>query len=64
MSSHKFLSSLNLMTLIVVLVFIILVYAYFMRKRSNRRPMEGQQERNVSKDIDAGHPPPDHSPRE
>lgn len=64
MSPHGFLSSLNLMTLVVVLVIVVFSYAYFMRKRSHRKPMEGRQERNIAKDIDAGRPPPDRSPRE
>lgn len=63
MSSHGFLSSLNLMTLIIFLVIVALGFVYFLRKRSNRKPMEGRQERNIAEDLDAGRPPPDHSPR-
>ena len=63
MSNFEFLSAQNLMTLVIVLVIAAIGFAYFMRKRSNRHPLEGRRERNVAKDIDAGRQPPDHSPR-
>jgi hypothetical protein len=63
MSSSGFLSSLNLGTLILVVVIVGIGFAYFLRRRSNRRPMEGRQERNVAHDLDIGRDPPDHSPR-
>ena len=63
MSTSGFLSSLNLMTLGIVLVVAALAFAYFLRRRSNRHPLEGRQERNVAKDLDAGRKAPDHSPR-
>lgn len=63
MANTGFLSSLNLMTLIAVLVIAAIGFAYFMRKRSNRHPMEGRQERNVGRDIDEGREAPDRSPR-
>jgi len=63
MSSSGFLSSLNLMTLGIVLVVAALAFAYFLRRRSNRHPLEGRQERNIAEDLDAGRKPPDHSPR-
>ena len=62
MTSSTFLSSLNLGTLVVVLVIVAIGFAYFLRKRSNRRPLEGREERNVARDLDAGREAPDHSP--
>ena len=63
MSSTGFLSSLNLGTLVIVFLIVALGFAYFLRRRSNRHPMEGRQERNVAEDLDAGRDAPDHSPR-
>lgn len=63
MSSSGFLSSLNLGTLVIVFLIAAIGFAYFLRRRSNRRPMEGRRERNVARDIDAGREPPDNSPR-
>ena len=62
MSSSGFLSSLNLATLVIVLVIVAIGFAYFLRRRSNRRPMEGRQHRNIAKDVDSGREAPDHSP--
>ncbi|WP_131602037.1 hypothetical protein [Sphingomonas sp. 37zxx] len=62
MSRVDFLSSLNLMTLIAVLLAAIIALAWFMRKRSNAHSMDGKQERNVGRDLDAGRSAPDHSP--
>ena len=63
MSRTGFLSSLNLGTLIIVFVIAALGFAYFLRRRSNRHPMEGREERNIARDLDAGREAPDHSPR-
>jgi hypothetical protein len=63
MSRLAFLSSLNLGTLIIVFVIVAAAFAYFLRKRSNRHPMEGRSERNVAKDLDENRQPPDHSAR-
>lgn len=63
MSSPDFLSSLSLMTLLVPLILVGIAFAYFMRRRSNRHPLEGQHERNVAKDLDAGRAAPDHLDR-
>jgi hypothetical protein len=63
MTPSTFLSSLNLATLVIVLVVVAFALAYFLRKRSNRHPMEGREERNVARDLDAERDPPDHSPR-
>jgi hypothetical protein len=63
MASTGFLSSLNLGTLVVVLLIAVAALAFFLRKRSNRHPLEGRRERNVGADLDAGRTPPDHSPR-
>lgn len=63
MSSTNFLSSLNLGTLVIVVLVVAIGFAYFLRRRSNRRPLEGREERNVAQDLDAGRDPPDHSPR-
>ncbi|MEG3163123.1 LPXTG cell wall anchor domain-containing protein [Sphingomonas sp. PB2P19] len=63
MSRTGLLSSLNLMTLIGVFVIVAIGFIFFLRRRSNRRPLEGREERNVARDLDAGRPAPDHSPR-
>lgn len=63
MSNSEFLGSLNLVTLIIVFLVVAVAFAFFMRHRANRHPMEGRKERNVAKDLDEGRPGPDHSPR-
>ena len=63
MPTNGLLSSLNLFTLIAVVLLVAIGFAYFLRKRSNRHPLEGRQERNVAKDLDAGRDAPDHTPR-
>ena len=63
MSHVEFLSSLNLGTLLIVFVIVAAGLIYFLRKRSNRHPLEGRQERNVGADLDANRPAPDHNPR-
>lgn len=63
MSNGGFLSSLNLMTLVVVFVIVAGAFVFFLRKRSNRHPLEGRQERNVAADLDANQAAPDHTPR-
>lgn len=63
MAPTEFLSAQNLMTLIAVFVIAAAAFMFFLRKRSNREPMEGRQERNVGADLDAGRKAPDHSPR-
>jgi amino acid transporter len=64
MSTTGFLSSLNLGTFIIVFIVVAVAFAFFMRRRANRHPMEGRKERNVAKDLDEGRVPPDHSPRQ
>ena len=63
MASTGFLASLNLFTLVSVVVIVGVALLFFLRKRSNRHPLEGRQERNVAEDLDAGREAPDHSPR-
>ncbi|HVF95199.1 MAG TPA: hypothetical protein VM900_12875 [Sphingomonas sp.] len=63
MTRNDFLASLNLSTLVIVALVVAVAFAYFLRKRSNRHPLEGRQERNVAADLDAGREAPDHSPR-
>lgn len=63
MSTTGFLGSLNLGTLVIVFLVVVAGFAYFLRRRSNRHPMEGRQERNVAQDLDAGRGPGDHTPR-
>lgn len=63
MSRSTLLSSLNLFTLILVLALATAVFVFFMRKRSNRHPLKGREERNIAADLDAGQDAPDHSPR-
>lgn len=62
MSRTDFLSSLNLGTLVIVFLVVAAAFVYFLRKRSNRRPLEGREERNVAADLDAGRAAPDNSP--
>ncbi|UZK66672.1 hypothetical protein [Sphingomonas sp. M1-B02] len=62
MSSTDFLSSLNLMTLVIVVIVVAIGFAFFLRKRRNRHPLDGQEERNVARDLDAGKSAPDHLP--
>ncbi len=61
MSSTTFLSSLSLGTLGIGLLIVAIGFAYFLRRRSNRHPLAGRQERNIAKDLEAGKQPPDHS---
>ena len=63
MLRSELLSSLSLGTLIVVAAIIAIVLALFLRRRSNRRPLEGRVERNVGAEIDAGKRAPDRSSR-
>lgn len=62
MSNVGFLSSLSLVTLLIVLGVAAISLVVFLRKRSNRHPLEGKQERNVAADIEAGKSAPDYSP--
>ena len=63
MSTSNFLGSLNLGTLVIVFLIVAAGFIFFLRKRSNRHPMDGHRERNVGADLDVGRDPPDHSPR-
>ncbi len=63
MARNDFLASLNLGTLMVVLVIAAVALIIFLRRRSNRHPLDGREERNVGADLDAGRKAPDHSPR-
>lgn len=63
MSTFEYLASQNLMILVTGFLVAAAALAFFLRKRSNRHPMEGRQERNVGADLDAGRKAPDHSPR-
>ena len=63
MSTFDYLSAQNLTILLSGLVLGLVALALFMRKRANRHPMEGRQDRNVGADLDAGRKAPDHSPR-
>ena len=47
MTNGTFLSSLNLMTLIGVLAVAVIAFAFFMRKRSNRHPMDTPRGREI-----------------
>lgn len=60
MTSSEFLPSLNLVTLVVVLLAAAVALLLFLRKRSNRHSMDGHRERNIAADIDAGKGAPDH----
>jgi hypothetical protein len=63
MSTFDYLASQNLMILVTGAIVLAIALAWFLRKRSNRHPLEGRQERNVGADLDAGRKAPDHSPR-
>ncbi len=52
MNNPSMLMSLNLMTLGAVLLILIGSFLWFMRKRSNRHPMEGQPERKIGEHLD------------
>ena len=56
MMSSTAVPTLMFLTLGIVLVIAIVVLARFMRKRSNRHPMAGKQERNID-EIRRGVPP-------
>lgn len=62
MSTGDYLSAQNLMILGTGLLVAIFALGFFLRKRSNRHPLEGQRERNVAADLDAGRKAPDHLP--
>ena len=64
MASTSFLGSLNLTTLILAVVIVAIGFAIFLRRRSNRHPMEDREERNVARDLDNGRSAEDHSPRQ
>ncbi|HEX8555455.1 MAG TPA: hypothetical protein VF695_12165 [Sphingomonas sp.] len=63
MSTFDYLASQNLMILVTGAIVLAIALAWFLRKRSNRHPLEGRQERNIGADLDAGRKAPDHSPR-
>ena len=63
MSNNGFLGSLNLGTLVIVFLIVAAGFVYFLRRRSNRHPLDGRRERNVAQDLDAGRGPPDQAPR-
>ena len=58
MSETELVPTLMLFTLIAALVIGIVLFLRFRRKRANRHPMEGQQERNVGQAIDEHQRPP------
>ncbi|PCD03516.1 hypothetical protein COC42_03850 [Sphingomonas spermidinifaciens] len=62
MARTDFLASLNLTTLVIVLAVAAVMLLLFLRRRSNAHPLEGREERNVARDLDAGRPAPGHSP--
>jgi hypothetical protein len=64
MPAHHILSLLSLATLGIVLLIAAAGFVYFIRRKSNRDPMNGRQERNIAKDLDGGQEPPNHSPRQ
>ena len=56
MSTDTTVGSLMMFTLIAVLAILLIAVVHFLRKRKNRHPMEGVQERNID-EIRAGEPP-------
>ena len=54
MSTNELVPGLGLSTLLIVLAVAAVIFLLFMRRRSNRHPMEGERERNVARDIDQG----------
>lgn len=63
MNLSEMLASLNIGTLVIVALVLAVALLLFLRRRSNRHPLEGRQERNVAADLDAGRKAPEHSPR-
>lgn len=63
MANTGFLGSLNLGTLVIVFLIAAAAFVFFLRRRSNRHPLEGRDERNIAQDLDAGRAAPDQSPR-
>lgn len=61
MHLNTFLSSLNLMTLVIVALALAVALIVFLRRPSNRHPLEDRQDRNVGQDLDAGRDAPVHS---
>lgn len=56
MAPHNAVPSLMFFTLIGVLVIAVVALLWFLRKRSNRHPMQGVRERNID-EIRDGKPP-------
>ncbi|OZA94532.1 hypothetical protein U4960_14590 [Altererythrobacter sp. H2] len=63
MSASELVPILGLVTLIIALIAAAIALTKFLRKPSNRHPMDHREERNVAADIDAGRAPKNHSPR-
>lgn len=63
MNTSEVLPSLIFMTLGITLLAAIAALLIFRRKKSNRHPLEGREERNVGADLDAGIAAPEHSPK-
>jgi amino acid transporter len=62
MGRTDFLASLNLATFVIVFIVAALALFFFLRRRSDAHPLEGREERNVARDLDAGRPAPPRSP--
>lgn len=58
MSETELVPTLMLFTLIAALVIGVVLLLRFRRKRANRHPLAGQQERNVAQAIDERRAPP------
>ena len=58
MSGFEMQASLGLVTLVIAFLVVAIAFASFLRKRSNRHPLAGKQERNVAADLDAGRTAP------
>lgn len=54
METHHAIPSLMFMTLGIVVVIAATVLIWFLRRPSNRHPMEDQPDRNVAQEIDQG----------
>ncbi len=53
MNTTDTVSSLNFVTLGIGVVIALAVLLFFLRKRSNRHPLEGKREENIAQRLDA-----------
>ena len=59
-NTNRLLSSLNIFTLVAVAAALLAYLLFFLRKKRNRHPMEGQPEENIAERIDESRNTRDH----